>query len=155
MRKEGKDGGQGGPGSVYAAREIDDEAAARGAAEGSAERGERGAQKAGGTHALSEAVDDSVADEACGLGGDVPGGDAGSACGNYELRRGGVVFQGGGDLVEFVGERGGFYIADACCRKELEHGGAGEVGLLAARAAVADRHDDGAGVGWEGVGHIA
>ena len=154
MGQEGKDSGQGGPGAVYAAGEIDDEAAARSAAESSAERRERGAEKAGGTHALCEAVDEFVADEACGLGGDVTGGDAGSACSDYELRRGGVVFQGGGDLVEFVGERGGFYVVDSCGRKEMEHGGAGEVGLLAARAAVADRQDDDAGVGWEGVGHI-
>lgn len=120
--KEGENGGQGGLGSVYAAGEVDDEAAACSAADGSAERGERSVEKTGGTHTLGEAVDEFVADEAGGFGSDIAGGKAGSSSGDNELRRGCMMAKSSRYLFQLIGEDGGFYVVDACGLEEPKHG---------------------------------
>ena len=61
--------------------------------------------------------------------------------------------EGGGDLVELVGEGDGFDGADAGLPEQVDYGGAGEIGLPAVEAAVADGEDDGAGLGGKDGGH--
>jgi hypothetical protein len=147
VRQDGENRGEGGDGTGGAAGEVDDQGRAEGDADAAAERGERGLGQAGGAHALGEALDDAVGDEAGGLGSDVAGGEAGTAGGEDEIGALGVAAQGCGDLGEFVGQ-------DLCDRggktgllEQTDDGGAGAIGHLAARAAVADGEDDGAGRG--------
>jgi hypothetical protein len=152
--EQGEDSAERGAGSGGAAGEVEDEGAAAGAADGSAERGEGGVEEAVASHALGKAVDEAVADEARGFRGDVAGGEAGSAGGDQEVMGDGVGAEGGGDLVELVGEGEGADGANARFRKEADDGGAGEVGLLAAEAAVADGEDDGPGVWGKALVHM-
>jgi hypothetical protein len=152
--EQGEDSVERGTGSGGAAGEVEDEGAAEGAADGSAERGEGGVEEAVASHAFGKAVDEAVADQAGGFGGDVAGGEAGAAGGDKQVMVDGVGAEGGGDLVEFVGEGEGVDGEDACFRKEADDGGAGEVGLLAVEAAVADGEDDGPGVWGEVLVHM-
>jgi len=60
-------------------------------------------EEAIGAHAFGQAVDESVADQAGGLGGDIARGQAGASGGDEEVGCPGTVPEGGGDLVELVG----------------------------------------------------
>jgi hypothetical protein len=109
----------------------------------------------GGAHEFGEAFNEAVADEAGGLGGDVALGEAGASGGDDELGGLGVEVEGVDDVVELVGQDAELDVGDSGLVKEAGDGGAGEVVLLAAVAAVADGEDDGAGVGGETGSHVS
>jgi len=149
VRQDGQDRRERGDGARGAAGEVDDQGGAEGDADGSAEWSERGLPQAGGAHALGEPLDDAVGDEAGGLGGDVAGGEAGASGGEDEIGALGVTAQGSGDLGELVGQGLGDRGGKTGLLEQTDDSGTGEIGHLAAGAAVADGEDDGAGLGGE------
>ena len=154
MRHEVQDGAQRGFGAGGAAWDVEDEGCAIDAADGAAERGHRRFAEAFGAHAFGESVDEPVADELGGLGCNVAEGQAGAAGSDDEVRRGCVMAQSVGDLIDLVGEHFGGDLADARGQQNLLYGGAGEVGHLSGSTAVANRKNDGARVrGEDGCAH--
>jgi hypothetical protein len=124
-----------------AAGEVDDEGGSDGAADGTAERRVEGFAEAGGAHAFAEAVDEALADELGGLGGDVARGEAGAAGGDDEVCIGGVLVEGFYDEIELVGEGLGVGFVDTGGGEHADDLGTGGVFLLAFEAAVADGED--------------
>jgi hypothetical protein len=149
--EEREDGAERAFGSARAAGEVEEEGVAGGmgddAAEASAECGVGGVVGAGLADEFGEAGDEAVADGERGFGGDVAGGEAGAAGGEDEVGAGGGFAQGGGEVVELVGEGEGFEEMRAGGGEEVGEGGAGEVGLRAGETAVADGDDDGGAAG--------
>jgi len=144
--QDGQDRRQGGYGARGTAGEIDDQGGTEGDADSAAERGQRSLAQAGCAHALGEALDDAVGDEAGGLGRDIAGGQAGAAGGEDQVGGLGVTAQGRGDVVELVGEDFGDRGCQTGLLEQTNDGRAGEVRHLAAGAAVADGEHDGAGI---------
>ena len=128
-----------------AAGKIDDERTAEASTDRAAEGSIGRVLYALGAHALGEALDDAIADEAGGLGGDIARGQSSASGGDDEVGFTRVMAESLGDLVDFVGEdasrdRGakGF--------KDGGDGGSGEVFALAVETTVADGEGDCAGV---------
>jgi hypothetical protein len=92
---------------------------------------------------LGEAGNEAVADGEGSLGGDVAGGEAGAAAGEHQCGAAGGGAEGGSEAIELVGEE--YCLEDVRTGRgeQVGNGWAGEVGLRAGKAAVADGDDDG------------
>jgi hypothetical protein len=105
---------------------------------------------------LGKSGDEAVADGEGSLGGDVAGGEAGAAAGQYQRGTAGGGAQGGSEAIELVGENNGLDEVHTGCGEQVRNGWAGEVGLRAGKAAVADSDDDGGAASkWRGGWHVS
>ncbi len=145
--QERKDGSQGTFSSFRAAGEIDNKAVRGDTGYAAAEGGEGSAGGAVLADEFGEAGDEAGADGECGFGGDVAGGEAGAASGEDQRSAGGCGVQRGDELRGLVGEGERVDDLGASLGEEMGEGGAGEVGLCAGEAAVADGEDDGGAAG--------
>lgn len=153
MREQGQDRLKRGYGACGVSGEVEDQSVSDGAADPPAKRGEGGLPEAGEAHAFREAVDEALADDARGLGGDIAGGEAGAAGGNDQGCGGGMATKRVDNPIQFIGNRfhcrgydpGGF---ETCA-----DGGSREVLLTAVEAAITDGEDGGASTGGEGLIH--
>jgi len=145
--QDGQNGRQRGLRSGYAAGKVDHQRAADASADGSAEdRGWRMLQ-AFGAHAFAEAVDGAVADHEGGLRGDVAGRKARPPGRDDKMDLSGVMAQSMRDFADFVRQDGVADGGDAGFLQQPDDSGAGEIGLDAGGAAVADGEDGGLGSG--------
>lgn len=112
-------------------------------------------QKAFGSHALGQTVDQPVADEAGSLWGDVSHGEPGATGGDDQICAGCMTPQGRDDQVELVGKRIDGCDAQSCGIQELADSRAGLVRLLATEATIANRKNDGASLVEGACGHFA
>ena len=86
-------------------------------------------------------------------GGDIAGGEAGAAGGDDKIGCCGEGSERGRDLGLLVGDYVELDARDVCLQQQLDDGWAGEIDLLAGRAAVADGEDSGASSGERGGAH--
>lgn len=138
MRKQGEDCLKRGYGACRASGQVEDQRRSHRAADSPTEGREGGLLEAGRAHAFREAVDQALADDSRGFGGDVAKGETGAAGRDDKVRARGVAAKSVDDLIEFIrnglhGRRWG-----AGCLKTGGDGGAGEVFLPAIEAAIAD-----------------
>lgn len=146
MRQKRQDRRQRALRSGGAAWEVDDQGAADGAAHGTAECRERRMAQSIGAHPLSQALDDTVADQPGGIGSDIARREAGASGGNDEVCSACMVTQGLDDLVEVVRKGMGSGVVDTRFHQKASDGGTGEVLLGPLEAAVADGKDDGSSI---------
>lgn len=149
MGEQGQDRLERGNGTCGAAGQVEDQSGPQGSAEGPAERGERRLLEACEAHPFRETVDQALANDSGGLGGDIAGRKAGSTGSDDEVCGGGMAAEGIDDLVQFVRNclHGGG--SGACGAQTFGNGRAREVLLPAVEAAVADGENGGAGFGRE------
>ena len=131
--------------TAWTAGQVQHKGLPAGAADAAAESSERRLSQAGGTHLFGDAVEQTVADGACGFRGNIARCDPGPAGGDdqpCDLR---VLAESFLEQRLLVGNQNNGIDGETCVGKEAGDGGPGEVVALAGRAGVADSDDNGAG----------
>ncbi len=137
------------------ARQVDNERRAKRPADRPAERRERRVQQAVGAHPLSQPLDQPLADQPRRLRRNIARSQPRASRRNHQTAAGGMAAQRIGDKIKLVGQGLRDHHGSPRLSQRLRHRGTGEVRLLAAKAAVADGQDSGAGVGVEQRRHRA
>jgi len=154
VRKKGKDGLEGAFGSSGAARKIYDERTPHGAADCTAEGGQRSLPDSCRAHRFCEAFDDALADHAGRLGGDVAWRKTCASGGDDQVCCLCPLAQSGRDHVEFVGDDLTGDGGDSRPAEQRGDGGAGEVLSRARETAITDSDHESSGGGREFRGHL-
>ena len=146
MRQQRQDRCERGLRTGRAAGQVDDEACADCAADGTAERRKRRMEKAVGAHSFGEAFDEPVTDQFCRLGSYIARSEAGTTRGDDQVAGRGMAAQRFGNEFDFVGQGFGEDNGSAGASEEFRNCRAGEIQLPALEAAIADGQNGGAGI---------